>query len=57
LEYEADKYEKQPEARSDRALSEEPASSYDEDADMNREEEEEEGMRPLSNTRSAWIGY
>jgi hypothetical protein len=56
LEYEADKYEKQPEARSDRALSEEPASSYDEDADMNREEEEE-GMRPLSNTRSAWIGY
>ena len=39
----ADKYMKQPDERSERALSEEPASSYDEDADMRSDRDEEDG--------------
>lgn len=41
--YETDKSTKQPEARSQRELSEEPASSYDEDAEMMSNHDEEEG--------------
>ncbi|TVY83378.1 Nucleoporin [Lachnellula suecica] len=46
----------QPDTRSDRALSEEPPSSYDEDADMMSNHSEEDGMWLLrSPSHNVWL--
>lgn len=52
---ETDSVVEQPDIRSERELSEEPASSYGEDADMMSHEDGEDGRGPLQTLSAHWL--